>query len=158
MRILVLSDTHGNMDYTFLNKIKKHGKFDMLVHCGDCCKDVKSILKETNIDEYINVNGNCDIHNEANDSEKIIVDGKNIIITHGHIFGVKKNLEELKNYAEGENADIVFFGHTHKSFSQYFNNILYFNPGSACLPTYGTYSYGIVTIENGQVFDEIIEW
>lgn len=158
MRILVLSDTHGNIEKNFLSKIEKDGKYDMLIHCGDCCKDLNYILSETGIKDYVNVCGNCDFPNSANDIEIIAVQGKKIIVTHGHTFNVKKNLESIIQYAEKEMADIVLFGHTHKPMSDYFNNVLYFNPGSACLPTYGVCSYGVITIdEDGQIFDEIIE-
>lgn len=158
MRILVLSDTHGNMDDEFIKKIKYEEKFDMLIHCGDCCKDLDYIIKNIGIQNYVNVNGNCDFNKEAEDIEIIELVGKKILITHGHLFGVKRNLDNLTQFAEEKNVDVVVFGHTHKFFSKYINNILYFNPGSACLPTFGEYSYGILTIENGQVFDEIVEW
>lgn len=158
MRILILSDTHGNMVETYLDKIKENGTFDMFIHCGDCCKDVPVISKEINVSKYINVNGNCDRGTDANDTERVKIENKNFLITHGHNFGVKRNIEELKRYAETEEIDIVLFGHTHKSFKSYENGILYFNPGSACIPTFGKFSYGILTIEDGNVFDEIIEW
>lgn len=158
MRILVLSDTHGNMVDTYLDKVKNDGVFDMFIHCGDCCKDVAFISKELNIDRYINVNGNCDIGIEANDIEQVEIGNKKFLITHGHLFGVKRDLEELKRFAENQEVDIVLFGHTHKSHSKYENGILYFNPGTACLPTFGKYSYGKLTIEDGNVYDEIVEW
>jgi len=158
LRILVLSDTHGNMVETYLEKINSDGNFDMFIHCGDCCKDVPIISKTINVDKYINVNGNCDRGIEANDIEQVTIGNKKFLITHGHNFGVKRDLEELKRYAENQDIDVVLFGHTHKSYSKYENGILYFNPGSACLPTFGNYSYGILTIEDGKVFDEIIEW
>lgn len=158
MRILVLSDTHGNMVETYLEKVKKDGKFDMFIHCGDCCKDVPIISKAINMGKYINVSGNCDRANLANDIELVKIEGKNFLITHGHIFGVKRNLEEIKKYAENNNVDVVVFGHTHRAYSKYENGILYFNPGSSCLPTTGKYSYGILTIEDGNIYDEIVEW
>ncbi len=158
MRILVLSDTHGNTANEFLDKIKNDGKFDMYIHCGDCCKDLAYISKVLNISKYINVNGNCDPGVGANDIEEVIIDNKRIVITHGHIFGVKRDIEELKRYAENHDADIVVFGHTHKSFSKLENGVLYFNPGSACMPTFGKFSYGKLTIEDGIVYDEIVEW
>lgn len=158
MRILVLSDTHGNMIDTFLSKIKNDGVFDMLIHCGDCYKDVAYILKTLNISKCIQVNGNCDPGVEANDTEEVIIENKKFIVTHGHLFGVKRDLEELKRYAENHDADVVLFGHTHKSLCKYENGILYFNPGTACMPTFGKYSYGKLTIENNVIYDEIVEW
>lgn len=158
MRILVLSDTHGNAIDAYLNKIKDEGYFDMFIHCGDCCKDVAQISKTLNISKYINVNGNCDPGIGANDIEDIVIENKKFVITHGHIFGVKRDLEELKRYAKNHDADVVLFGHTHRSHSKYENGILYFNPGTACMPTFGKYSYGKLTIEDGNIYDEIVEW
>ncbi len=158
MRILVLSDTHGNTIDTYLNKIKNDGEFDMFIHCGDCCKDVAYISQMLNISKFIKVNGNCDPGMEANDIEDVVIENKKFIITHGHLFGVKRDLEELKRYAENHDANIVLFGHTHKSHSKFENGILYFNPGTACMPTFGKYSYGKITIEDGIIYDEIVEW
>ena len=158
MRILVLSDTHGNMVDTYFDKINEDGNFDMFIHCGDCCKDVSIIAEELKLNNYINVNGNCDRGLDANDIEQVVIENKKFLITHGHNFGVKRDLEELKRYAENQEVDVVVFGHTHKAYSKYENGILYFNPGSACNPTFGNYSYGVLTIENGNIYDEIIEW
>lgn len=159
MKVLVLSDTHGNLEKEYLNKIKRDNNFDMLIHCGDCCKDLKYIINQIGISKYINVCGNCDFNRSEKDIEKVQICGKSIIITHGHVFDVKRDLDKLKYYAENENADIVLFGHTHRAYSCYDNGILYFNPGSTCLPTYGNRSYGIITIDDeGLVIDEIVEF
>lgn len=158
MRILVLSDTHGNVVDEFIKKIKKEEKFDMLIHCGDFCKDASYISNTLNISKYIQVKGNCDWNSEICELEKIDILGKKIFVTHGHLFSVKKDLSELKNYAKLQEADIVFFGHTHKSYSQYEDGILFFNPGSACIPTYGKHSYGKIIINDTEIFDEIVEW
>ena len=158
MRILVLSDTHGGIIDTYLEKINADDAFDMFIHCGDCCKDVPAISEAINVKEYINVSGNCDRGTGIADIEQVTLEGKKIIVTHGHNFEVKHYMDELKEYAESHGADIVLFGHTHEAYSKYENGILYFNPGSACIPTYGKFSYGIITVKDKEVCDEIVEW
>ncbi len=157
MRILVVSDSHNMVLNTQMEKINTYGSFDMLVHCGDKYKDADKFASKLNINNVCRVPGNCDI--APNDLPLIlteIIEGKKIIITHGHLHGVKSGIDRLKEYAEEVNADIVLYGHTHCAHNEIINNILFFNPGSTISPKCGEESFGIIEILNGKIDSKII--
>src|SRR5699024_10801762 len=57
-----------------------------------------------------------------------------LFMTHGHLYGVKRSLEELTAAAFQEQADIVLFGHSHIPFCQMKEGTVFLNPGSIALP------------------------
>jgi len=154
---MVVSDTHGALLNSIIDVLKKEQNVDMLIHCGDKFKDAELLAKELNIQTLHRVPGNCDYDTKNKTLLPLEIEGKYVLVTHGHLFHVKDGLEKLKHYAEENHADIVIFGHTHRSLNQWDNNILYFNPGSTILPKEGRSSYGIIKINNGEVESQIIE-
>lgn len=131
MKILLLSDTHGNVS-GMEKAVEKYGKnADVIVHCGDGTRGEAMRLKE-NIRHasVVCVRGNCDFMVGLNDIEYLDICSKHILITHGHLFGVKYGLERLSYKAEEDGADIVFFGHTHNCTDETVGNVRMINPGS----------------------------
>lgn len=157
MRILVVSDSHNMVLNSQIEVISTYGSFDMLVHCGDKYKDADKFASKLNIDKVYRVPGNCDI---APSNLPLIlteiIEGKKVIITHGHLHGVKSGIGRLKQYADEVNADIVLYGHTHCTHNEIIDNILFFNPGSTISPKYGEESFGIIEISNGKIESKII--
>lgn len=157
MKILVLSDTHGIVIDSIIKQIKIVNNIEMLVHCGDNYRDADKYAELLNIKEVYKVPGNCDYN--ARHKESVIIkeiEGKSVLITHGHLYLVKRDLFKLKEYAIKSNVDIVLFGHTHKSHDEIDDNILYFNPGSTTLPMDGKSSFGIINISNKDIKSRII--
>lgn len=131
MKILVLSDTHGNLS-GMRSVVEKYGvNADVIVHCGDGTRGEAMWLKD-NIDnaEVVCARGNCDFTHELKDVEFFDALSKRIMVTHGHLFGVKYGLENLSYKAEEEGADIVFFGHTHICTDETLGSVRLINPGS----------------------------
>ena len=56
--------------------------------------------------------------------------GRKVFLTHGHLYGVKTNLNELEKKAREENADICIFGHTHREYLVEKDGTVYVNPGA----------------------------
>lgn len=158
MKILVVSDTHGAVFESIAERIKKEKDIDLMIHCGDKFKDAKKLAAMIGIEDYYNVVGNCDydISGELNMLD-LKIEGKHVLITHGHLQNVKDGLDDLQILAEAMNADIVLFGHTHISHDELINNIHYFNPGSTILPKNGKASYGIVEISDGIIKTRIVQ-
>ncbi|MCT4634604.1 MAG: metallophosphoesterase [Firmicutes bacterium] len=129
MRVLVISDSHGNISN--LEKIDIES-FDLLIHCGDFVSDVKMISDKYKIDiEY--VKGNCD-YNSDDDEERILeLLGHKILITHGHKYGVKYSISKLYYRALELEVDLAIFGHTHLPFDESYDGIRFINPGSISL-------------------------
>lgn len=153
MRILVVSDTHG--DFNTLRKVvTAHQEADVIVHCGDGSRDVdrlRDIFPEKNI---INVRGNCDLGaNDVSLIEIFMVQGKKIMVTHGHLFDVKYGLNRIIYEAKDTNVDVVLFGHTHNAVADYEDGLFILNPGSCC--GYNA-TFGYVDITKSGVVTNII--
>ena len=131
MKILLLSDTHGNLS-GMEKALRKFGKnADVIVHCGDGTRGEAMWLRDNvNHASVVCVRGNCDFIGDLNDVEYLDICSKHIMITHGHLFGVKFGLENLSYKAEEEGSDIVFFGHTHICTDEKVGNVRMINPGS----------------------------
>lgn len=152
MKILCVSDTHG--DSTNLKEvIKSEKEIDLLFHAGDKIIDVEPIQNQDfNI---VKVKGNRDFQYEE-DLDKIInIKNKKILLTHGHKYRVKYGLTNLSYKAQEIEADIVIFGHTHRSLKLEQDSILYLNPGSLVYPRDGFASYGIIEVRGEEAIFEI---
>lgn len=157
MRILVISDSHNFVPDSQIEKIKEQGTFDMLIHCGDCYHDADKFAEKLNIDKVVRVPGNCDYVRDKPLLIKEVVEGKIILITHGHIYHIKESIEELRKEAIKQGASAVIYGHTHFAKSEVVDNILFFNSGSTSLPKAGGgKSFGILDISSDKIDSSII--
>lgn len=149
MRIVILSDCHG--DTISLKKIREREKENtgLFIFAGDGIKEFKEIFKDLN---YRAVNGNCDIVDGV-DEDLINIGNKKILITHGHLYGVKNNLTNLYFRAKEVLADIVIYGHTHIQKSESVDNIKFINPGSASYAYCNKFnSYSVVENTTGEIY------
>jgi hypothetical protein len=153
----VISDSHNVILDSQIEDIKKEGKFDLLIHCGDKYNDADKFAEKLHIDRVLNVPGNCD-YSIIGMEPTIIreIEGKKFIITHGHLFYVKLSLNQLKAFAKKNKADVVLYGHTHQAKNEITDNILFFNPGSTIFPKDGKASFGVIEITEDKVAGEII--
>ena len=127
MRVIVCSDSHGRRE--ILQKALVRYPCDAVIHLGDHQKDMLSIILPENI-RVESVRGNCDI---GGDEEKLIeLEGKKVLITHGHRYGVKGSLDALKSRMKETGADIVLYGHTHVPEYEFYGRGLLLNPGALC--------------------------
>ncbi len=143
-KILVLSDSHGNVEH--MKMAVEQIQPDMIIHLGDCWSDT-TLLREEYPDILLEqVPGNCDGPNGA--LEKVLlIEGKKILICHGHTFNVKAGYLRLELAAKEREADIALCGHTHSPFFDYHNGLRILNPGSIGVPRYGNPpSYGLITL------------
>jgi uncharacterized protein len=158
MRILVVSDTHGNVK-SVLRYIEKAEAFDMMVHLGDYTDDGRTISAMTGIKAVI-VKGNGDYGDEKYLDEEILELGsKKVLITHGHGYGVKRDLGSLFYRAKELDVDAVLFGHTHIALSIEHEGVALFNPGSASEPRLGAKpTIGVITVsgDSGEVLEKNI--
>ena len=154
MEILVFSDSH-NRPLPMLQAIEGHKNAAMLLFCGDGIMDFTRISYEYPRLPVRAVRGNCDFGSLDGFPEEdfFTVGGVSILLTHGHLYGVKHSLGALLSAAKRQTADIAVFGHTHIPTERYESvgdrTVALFNPGSIGMKADGRYHYGVIEIRNG---------
>lgn len=158
MRILVVSDTHGDIS-NVERLLSKDKNFEMIIHLGDCCRDAANIERKYPEIQVEAVYGNCDFMVGEVPSERLIeVGGKRIFATHGHIYSVKYGTDRLVNTARDMKADILLFGHTHVSSLIEGEDYVLLNPGSISNSRDGFgESYAIIEIRRARLTYEICQ-
>lgn len=153
MRILVVSDTHGNYPLA-VRAIDRADRVDHIIHLGDVADD--AILVEQALDRpVIKVAGNCDLTSTAPKKLCMSFGRKNFLITHGHRYNVKSGLSQLQLEARSAKSHVVLYGHTHLAAIDEREGILFVNPGclaEAC----STKSFALLTITGNGIAAEII--
>ena len=143
-RILIFSDTHGNIDGC-LNIIKNTPDVSAILHAGDCVRDAEGIEAAFPSIKTYYVKGNNDFFTRAPASMLIPTAGKRIYLTHGHEQRVKYEYQytTLAERGEAANADLIVFGHTHEPYTGYKGKMILLNPGSALF----TRTYAVAEID-----------
>ncbi|MBR4420810.1 MAG: metallophosphoesterase [Clostridia bacterium] len=123
---VVFSDIHGDV---YAKKILQEyvKNSDGAFFAGDGLSGLNDFTNKP----FYAVMGNCD---RVGDEEKIIeVDGVKILLTHGHLYGVKSSYLRLIYKAKELGVDVVIFGHTHQPLIMQEEEILLLNPGSCSI-------------------------
>lgn len=128
MKILVISDTHGNVNRAFRAHTLS-GPVDAIIHLGDGSADA-DVLRDALDVPVINVAGNCDPGSKAPRECVWECEGKRILLTHGDIYQVKSGLAKLRRRAQEAGVDAVLFGHTHQGVVENHSGLLLVNPGT----------------------------
>ncbi len=153
MRILVVSDTHN--DYYTLNQvIKSQTKAEIVIHLGDGEEDIERIRHLYDKKMIVSIRGNCDWGSNKPYIEELNVEGKKIFATHGHLYSVKVDYDNIINEARKKCADILLFGHTHIAYCDYIDGLYIMNPGA--LRGYNA-SYGIIDICNNNIITNLVK-
>ena len=166
MKLMFISDIHGIS--TNLSKIKEifqKNHCDKLVVLGDLyyigprnqmiegynIKEVEEFLESLQ-DKLVCMRGNCDSDVDIMVSNfpiienlsLIMMESKDIYITHGHIYN-ESNWNK-------ENS-ILIYGHFHIPFIKKVETNYYINPGSISLPREGRPTYLILEEEKATIYD-----
>ena len=108
MRVLVLSDSHGDV-YKLRRAIDSQPTAKLIVFLGDGEYDIDSVECRVPV---------------------IKVCGKKIYCTHGFRENVKYTTENLISAAKSHGAHIALYGHTHVPVTSYDGGLYLVNPGS----------------------------
>ncbi|MGM9924548.1 MAG: metallophosphoesterase [Bacillus sp. (in: firmicutes)] len=131
MKILVVSDSHG--DAEILERLKQRYEQETvaMIHCGDS----ELPYGHSALKNFIYVKGNCDIDSRFLNERVEDVAGYRFFITHGHLYNIKMTLQNISYKVEEVQANIALFGHSHQAGSTMGpDHVLYVNPGSILLP------------------------
>ena len=140
MRILVVSDTHGDLQH-LESVLSEEDDFDMLLHCGDICGD-EDRVRQLVMCAFLGVAGNMDFSGRFPRDR----------------LGVTFDTETLVSEAVSEGADIALYGHTHVPEIHTQQGIWVMNPGSLSYPRQRDRrpSYGVIEIgDDGSITCEI---
>ncbi|MDA3931630.1 MAG: YfcE family phosphodiesterase [Tenericutes bacterium] len=152
MKILVFSDTHGDVDA--FNQMFDYEKNVEHIFCnGDSGFDL-DFLEEKNV---ISVKGNYPFTPKLpfGISEKL--KGHWFFFTHGHQYHVKFGLGRLINKADLLRMDVCCFGHTHKILLKKKKNLILLNPGALSYTRSHLFpSYARILLQENQIEIEII--
>ena len=144
MRIIVISDTHGNFK-TLWDIVDKHqNDAQTIVFLGDGLRELEDVITLYPKLDFKYVAGNCDYASTAKRTDAFWAEGKKILFTHGDSYGVKYSVDRLISTARENHADIALFGHTHCGVTEYHDGLYLMNPGSPSCPRNAKSSYGII--------------
>ena len=149
MKILVFSDSHGNVSNMAAAVERQHP--DLVVHLGDCWQDadrLRLIFPNLPIEQ---VNGNCDPFPQGVWERCVSLGGKTALLCHGHTYGVKSGYDPAIEAALARGVDFLLFGHTHRPELLRLKSLTVMNPGSVGQPMFG--SYGVITVDETGVAD-----
>lgn len=128
MKILVLSDSHGNVD-NMVRAVERTAPA-LILHLGDCWRDGERLHDRFPETGFFQVPGNCDFRPGEPTERLIEAAGRRILLCHGHTYGVKQSLLSAGYAAAEKGADLFLFGHTHRPFQTWRGRTLLVNPGS----------------------------
>ena len=147
MDILVLSDSHGAV--APMVRAVELAKPDLILHLGDCWRDGEQLHARFPDIPLEQVPGNCDFRPGEPAERLLVLEGKRILLCHGHTYGVKTSLLAAGFAAEERQLDLFLFGHTHRPLVDRRGRTLFLNPGS--IGRSPRPSYATVTIRDGQL-------
>lgn len=152
MRILVVSDTHGDV-FALREAILRQPRAEVLIHLGDGADDAAKEFANFPEKMCLQVRGNCDLASQLPKEQVHTFAGKRVFFTHGHLYEVKFGLQQLEYAAEEKKANLVLFGHTHQPFTDYRNGLYLMNPGSL----HGSAGcYGVVDLTDAGIVTNLL--
>ena len=129
MKVLICSDSHTRLNY--FQEVMELEKPELVIFAGDHSTDALDISLVYEEIPFKIVRGNTDFSDRKTEDElKFEINGKKVLLTHGHLQWVKSSLNELEIRAKEEEVDICIFGHTHRELEIEKDGILYLNPGA----------------------------
>lgn len=144
LKILVFSDSHRSLSGMYY-AIEQHEP-DQIIHLGDLQSDAEEVAHAYPKLPFCLVPGNCDGWSTLPLKKKINLQGTRILLSHGHIWGVKQGYDTAISDARAAHADILLFGHTHQRLCQQLEDGLWMlNPGASYS------SYGLIELKDNVV-------
>lgn len=161
MKVGVISDTHISASQANLPKalLEKMRGVDFILHAGDLV--VPGVLDGLRqIAPVAAVCGNMDrpeVREMLPEKRTIILEKVTLGLIHG--WGAPSGLPERILGEFCGDVRVIVFGHSHRPYQKWVDQIYLFNPGSALKDSFSSVrSYGILHIEEDRVKGEIIRW
>ena len=144
LKILVFSDSHRS--WSGMIQAIDEQQPDQVIHLGDLISDAEEMSYLHPKLPICMVPGNCDGWTTVPAIKQITLQGRSILLSHGHLWGVKSGYDAAVAQARAAEADILLFGHTHQPLCQQLEDGLWvLNPGPS------RSSYGVILLEEGLI-------
>lgn len=143
MKILVFSDSHGIKRH--MEEAVRLHKPDHILHLGDVVADAKALHETFPQIPMDWVRGNCDGQLREPEELQLTLEGRKILLCHGHTYHVKWDWAEAAMAARRIRADILLFGHTHEPMCTFERGLWIMNPGS--IRGGWNAGYGVIVLE-----------
>jgi len=163
MKLGVLSDTHlrAGDDAGVLARLVEEGclaDVDVILHAGDHV-ELGVVEMAVAPKKLISVRGNMDYGEALDLPVKRILEFEGVRIGLIHGWGAPHDLaERVAREFEGEDVDVIVFGHSHRPFEGKVGGRLLFNPGSPTDKYFAPYnSVGIIELEGGRLKTKLVK-
>ena len=145
MKVLVFSDSHGAAE-SVREMLRREEDCSVVFFLGDGIDQAERLRDTYKDKKFILVRGNNDWYSQADTEAYKYIEGVTLMACHGHKFNVRFSLRELLSSAQSVRANVVLYGHTHKSglYNDPVTGICAVNPGALCEG-----KYAVLTIERG---------
>ena len=147
MKLLVLSDSHGNVDN--MARAVELTQPRHILHLGDCLRDAQALHERFPNISMDAVPGNCDWGSFDQPERLLEFEGVRVLMMHGHTRNVKSSPLAAQYAAREWGADVLLFGHTHQPVVDRSGDFWVMNPG--CIGPSVRRTYGVITLEDGKV-------
>jgi putative phosphoesterase len=151
MKLLVISDSHGNYSHA----LKAHqlaGPVDHIIHLGDGSEDARLMAEVLEVPVH-RVAGNCDYEPQLPRELTLEFGDTRVLITHGNSQGVKSGLGLLVERGMEVGASLVLYGHTHLPSVESAEGMLLVNPGPLKEGLPG--SFAVITVDGAEITAKI---
>ncbi len=149
--IVAFSDSHGTPLPSNLQHVASEAKHVFFL--GDGATRLGDLLLHKG---FVGVCGNCDP--PIFKKEEIVEIGKvKVLLTHGDLYGVKRDLTSLSLRAQELGCSLVLYGHTHFADVCEYGGITFVCPGAITPSMFGKPSYAYVCIVNDKITVKIVE-
>ncbi len=157
MKLLVFSDSH-RANITDMLALIDEEKPDAVAHLGDLVSDVEDIHFVYPELPVYNVRGNNDWGDDETPNSLVVpAEHVRLFLTHGHLYGVRRDTKRLAEAARAENCQVALYGHTHRAEIHQEDGVLVANPGSISMPyTAQPPSYLRLTIQGDTIESELV--
>ena len=157
MKLLIFSDSH-RANITDMLALIDEEKPDAVAHLGDLVCDVEDIRFVYPELPVYSVRGNNDWgDDETPNSLVVCAERVRLFLTHGHLFGVRRNTKRLTQEAQQAGCQVALYGHTHRAEGHAEAGVVVAKPGSISMPyTAQPPSYLRLTIAGDRVQPELI--
>ena len=149
-KLLILSDSH-NHPAAVERILRAEQDASALVFLGDGLRDLEQALRRFPRMRAYAVAGNCDYGALEPLDGLAAFDQVVIFYTHGHMYGVKYDLDTVADAAAARGAEVALFGHSQRPLAEQRGKVFLFNPGSCGRCYTGPDTYGTLTLDAGRV-------